>query len=147
MLTFPLPALLALGYALVLANRHGCSARGSGRGKIAIAVLVFLGVACLLRRLAQNPNPNPNTSSLRTLLRGALGFGGARGRRIKSEPERCHSPFRSRRNRSFDCSHSALPLHHGVFLASGSGRIFTVFCPRALCKRVVDDHRWCCECC
>ncbi len=80
MLTFLLPALLALGYALVLANRHGCSARGSGRGKIAIAVLLFLAVARLLRRLAQNPNPNPNpnTSSLRTLLRRALGFGGPR---------------------------------------------------------------------
>ncbi len=78
---FLLPALLALGYALVLANRHGCSARGSGRGKIAIAVLVFLAVASLLRRLAQNPNlnPNPNTSSLHTLLHGDLGFGGCAG--------------------------------------------------------------------
>jgi hypothetical protein len=44
-------------------------------------VLVFLAVASLLRRLAQNPNlnPNPNTSSLHTLLHGDLGFGGCAG--------------------------------------------------------------------
>jgi hypothetical protein len=37
-------------------------------------VHVFVAVASLDRRLAQNPNPN--TSSLHTLLRGDLGFGG-----------------------------------------------------------------------